>query len=119
MPKIVKKDWVSKEQDQLQSSTIRIGILLLIRDSSSEDPIHGYSLSEKLLAFTYGEIDVSNATFYAILRQLKLEGLVEQYEFPDDKRIYYRLTQAGEDACITLINAWDRSYNYVKLLNAK
>ena len=117
MPKIIVKDWIGKEIDQLQNSTIRTAILLLIRDATSDAPIHGYGLSEKLHALTYGEIDVSNATFYAVLRQLKNDGLVEQYELPNDNRKYYRLTEEGVNGCNLLLNAWNQYYNYVKLVN--
>lgn len=112
----VKKSWIQRELDQLQSSTIRVAILILIKRSDSENtgnPIHGYGLSEKLHIVTQGEIDVSNATFYSVLRQLKLENLVEQYEIDSDNRKYYRLTSDGYKACNKLLGMWEHYYNLI------
>ena len=110
------KDWIEKEIDQLKSNVTRVLILIIIRDSKNSEPIHGYGLSEKIVTLSYGNIDVTNATFYAILRQLKNDKFIEQYELPDDVRKYYKLTESGEEGLKRLLNYWDKYYDFIKTL---
>lgn len=53
--------------------------------------------------------DVQESAIYAILRGLCREGATERYEGETSggpTRKYYRITQAGEDRCATLLETW-------------
>ena len=119
MSDLQKKKFIQKEIDQLQSSANRIALLFIIRDAEQEGGIHGYGISDALATKTYGELDGSNATYYAILRQMRIDGLVEQFEIAGDVRKYYRLTSDGQEACETLWNYWHHYYELIKNIKEK
>ena len=53
--------------------------------------------------------DVQESAIYAILRQLRREGVTERYQGETSggpARKYYRLTQAGQDRRDALLKAW-------------
>ena len=117
MSEQTKKRFLDKEKDSLLASANRIALLFVIRDFESQGGIHGYGISDVLNSQTYGELDGSNAVYYAILRQMRIDGLVEQFEKPDDARKYYRLTAEGHEVCDKLWQYWNHYFNILKDLN--
>lgn len=74
-------------------------ILLALADESR----HGYAIRENVRERTEGAVELYPATLYGSIRDLAEQGLIEPLEGdedPDDdqRRRYYRLTQAGRDA---------------------
>lgn len=112
-----KKHFLDKERDSLLTSANRIALLFVIRDFENQGGIHGYGISDVLNSQTYGELDGSNAVYYAILRQMRIDNLVEQFEKPDDARKYYRLTAEGHEVCNKLWQYWNHYFNILKELN--
>ena len=111
------KHFLDKEIGSLLTSANRIALLFVIRDFENQGGIHGYGISDVLNSQTYGELDGSNAVYYAILRQMRIDGLVEQFEKPDDARKYYRLTAEGHEVCNKLWQYWNHYFNILKELN--
>ena len=117
MSEQTKKRFLEKEKDSLLTSANRVALLFVIRDSEYQGGIHGYGISDVLNTQTYGELDGSNAVYYAILRQMRLDGLVEQFEKPDDARKYYKLTAEGHEVCDKLWQYWQHYFNILKELS--
>ena len=111
-----KNRWLQKEIDQLQANTLRFALLAIIKQHEGHGGIHGYTISEVLNSRTFGELDGTNATFYSILRQLRLDGLVDQFDRPNDVRKYYRLTSDGEYVYNLLWKYWEHYYSILKSL---
>jgi DNA-binding PadR family transcriptional regulator len=112
-----KKRYIDKERESLLASANRIALLFVIRDFESQGGIHGYGISDVLNSQTFGELDGSNAVYYAILRQMRLDNLIEQFEKDDDARKYYRLTAEGHEVCDKLWQYWQHYFNILNVLN--
>lgn len=112
-PQIAK--WYEKEHEQLLNGASRL-ILLAIIDKSQKNGIHGYTIAEELEAQTRGEISKSTASFYAILRRLSDENLVEKQEgdsLRGGPRQYYRLTDLGRQVMKALYQDWQYYYQII------
>jgi DNA-binding PadR family transcriptional regulator len=73
-------------------------ILLALADGAQ----HGYAIRRSVKARTDGAVKLYPATLYGSIRELSERGYIESLEGeedPDDdqRRRYYRLTQAGRD----------------------
>lgn len=100
------RNWIDKERNQLLNSATRL-ILLAIIDKNPE--VHGYNIATELESQTRGEISKTTASFYAILRRLVKDNLVEYREGDSLKgppRKYYYLTNQGKDAMKALYQNW-------------
>lgn len=74
-------------------------ILLALADEAR----HGYAIREAVRRRTDGAVELYPATLYGSIRDLTEHGLIELLEGEDDpdddqRRQYYRLTDAGRDA---------------------
>ena len=112
-----KKRFLDKEKDSLLTSANRVALLFIIRDYEKQGGIHGYGISDVLNTQTYGELDGSNAVYYAILRQMRIDGLVEQFDKPEDARKYYRLTPEGHQVTEKLWQYWELYFTILKGLH--
>ena len=112
-----KKRFLDKEKDSLLTSANRVALLFVIRDFEDKGGIHGYGISDVLNSQTFGELDGSNAVYYASLRQMRMDGLVEQFDKPDDARKYYKLTSEGHQVCEKLYQYWELYFNILKGLH--
>ena len=63
--------------------------------SLSEQPQHGYGIMQEVLERTAGKMRLWPATLYGTLKRLMEEGLIEEAEEDDARRICYRLTKLG------------------------
>ena len=102
------RNWIDKERNQLLNSATRL-ILLAIIDKNSDSGIHGYNIATELESQTRGEISKTTASFYAILRRLVKDELIEYREGDSLKgppRKYYFLTDQGRDAMKALYQNW-------------
>ena len=74
---------------------------------------------KKLLDATEGELDASNATFYAILRRLEKDGLITSQVQPSDQgppRKHYYLTEQGNVVHKNLYLHWQRHFYFLSRL---
>jgi PadR family transcriptional regulator, regulatory protein PadR len=111
--------WMQKEVDSLKNSSLRLALLAIIRLFQDKGGIYGYKISEKLLEYTQGELDASNATFYAVLRRLEMDSLIESKLQSSDvgpPRKHYYLTSLGFQVQKSLFQHWDRHYYLLSLL---
>lgn len=74
-------------------------ILLALADEAR----HGYAIRQEVEERTDGAIRLWPATLYGSIRELSEAGFIEALEGEDDpdddqRRRYYRLTEAGRDA---------------------
>lgn len=114
-----KSNWYNKEQKQLLNGATRL-ILLAIIDRNRETGIHGYTIAEELEAQTRGEISKSTASFYAVLRRLVDEELVEIKEGESIKgppRKYYFLTEEGRQVMKALYKNWTYYFSIISEFN--
>ncbi|MHA1215567.1 MAG: PadR family transcriptional regulator [Candidatus Hodarchaeales archaeon] len=113
--------WLAREINQLSSSSTKLALLTII-SKYQEEGLYGYLIGEKLYSATAGELDGTKATFYAILRRLQKEGLVET-KLGESKigprRKYYYLTPLGERAYHALWENWKYYYNLLENLIEK
>jgi PadR family transcriptional regulator PadR len=105
--------WVDNEIKQLSKSVLRLALLSIIKKNQHEG-IHGYLIGEKLYSETEGQLDGTKATFYAILRRLEQDSLIEtkigeQKSGPPRK--YYQLSTKGERAYQALWQNWRYFYS--------
>ncbi|MHA1972903.1 MAG: PadR family transcriptional regulator [Candidatus Hodarchaeales archaeon] len=113
--------WVSREMNNLSSSSMKLALLAII-ERYQDEGLYGYLIGEKLYSTTAGELDGTKATFYAILRRLQKEELVETKMGESKigpKRKYYYLTPTGEQAYHALWENWKYYYDLLKNLIEK
>jgi PadR family transcriptional regulator PadR len=100
--------WVGKEIKSLSGSALRLALLAII-NKYQNNGIYGYLIGEELYSFTKGELDGTKATFYAILRRLEKDGLVDSelsFSSSGPARKYYRLSPKGIRAYHALWENW-------------
>ena len=110
--------WVAKEQEQLANSSLRLALLAIIKQHQDEG-IYGYLIGETLFNATGGEMDGTKATFYAILRRLQRDGLIDSNlgeSTSGPARKYYFLTPKGERAYHALWANWEYYYKLLERL---
>jgi PadR family transcriptional regulator PadR len=73
------------------------------------EPLHGYAVTEALLARTGGEVDLPTGTLYPALRRLERAGYLasEWSTVSGRKRRTYRLTSAGQKMLAAEKSEWD------------
>ena len=85
--------------DPLIGDLRRAGLLpLLVLHYSSQDPMYGNRLIERIEQLTEGALVVNPNTMYPLLRSLEERGLLAgEWEHPERRsRRFYRITPAGE-----------------------
>ena len=87
-------------------------ILLCLADGEQ----HGYGIMQEVLERTAGKMRLWPATLYGTLKRLMEEGLIEEAEEDDARRICYRLTKLGRQV---LSAESVRLRELVRLLEAK
>lgn len=70
----------------------------LILLSLADAPKHGYSISKEVSLTTHGSVRLGSGTLYRQLRQMTIDGWIQEIEHPDTDamgRRYYDLTHWG------------------------
>lgn len=73
---------------------------------------HGYALMQEIAERTEGGIRLGPGSLYWSLNRLQEEGLIEETEarpdpdHGDERRRYYRLTEAGEELLAREAESW-------------
>ena len=92
----------------LSRDTLHILVALADRDR------HGYSIMQEIAERTGGQVRLSPSTLYSAIKRLLAEGLItELAERPDpshddERRRYYRLTEAGRRAAVAEAQQLDK-----------
>ncbi len=91
-------------------------ILLALADGE----MHGYAIMQEIDRLTGGSEPVGPTTLYRSIRQMLELGLVAEIDPPadeeDERRRYYRLTQAGRKAAVA---ETERLHQLVRLARSK
>ena len=76
---------------------VRIRLKLLVLALLAIKPSHGYELSRTIEEVALGAVKAGPGSLYPLLRKLVEEGLVEEAEEADGRRVrkVYRLTEKG------------------------
>jgi DNA-binding PadR family transcriptional regulator len=87
--------------DSLPLTPLSMGILLALADGDR----HGYALMEEIERQTDGALKPGTGSLYAALQRLMEDGLIEESPgLPapeqDQRRRYYRITQAGRGVAL-------------------
>ena len=72
--------------------------------SLHDNELHGYGIIQQVSARTEGALRLSASTLYGAIKRMLRDGLIEESEErpapdqDDERRRYYRITQAGREA---------------------
>jgi DNA-binding PadR family transcriptional regulator len=88
-------------ESQAPLTAAMFNVLITLADGDK----HGYAILKEVEEQTAGEVQLSTGTLYGIIKRLLAEGLiVESRQRPaeddDQRRRYYRLTDAGRQMAV-------------------
>lgn len=78
-----------------------------------QNPMHGYSIVQKVEKMTGGEIRLSPGTMYGSLSKMEKDGLI-QFVREEEKRKIYRITELGRDILQMEVKRIERLYRNSK-----
>jgi DNA-binding PadR family transcriptional regulator len=87
------------------------------------DDLHGYAILKEVELRTEGKVKLSTGTLYGIIKRLLADGLVTElrsrpaHEQDDERRRYYRLTNAGRQVATTEAERMDEMVNAARARN--
>ena len=69
---------------------------------------YGYEISKSVTLMTNGQFELKEATLYSAFRRLEQGGLIGSYWGEGDgaRRRYYKITDAGIEACDKFSEEW-------------
>jgi len=89
----------------MRSSTLSRDTFHILVALADQDR-HGYSIMQEVKERTSGVVQLSPSTLYSAIKRLLEQGLIAEMEerpdpeHDDERRRYYRLTDAGRSAAI-------------------
>lgn len=95
----------------LETNLVRGTLTLLILQSLSQGPLHGFAVLEWIEAATQTPTFVAEGTLYPALHRLERNGLIEaEWGVSENNRRakYYSLTARGRAELRTAVDAWTR-----------
>src|SRR5271154_5192710 len=99
-----------KDTESLALTPAMFQVLLALGDEEK----HGYAILKDVEEQTNGEVRLSTGTLYAIIKRLVSEGAIKECrnrppaDEDDQRRRYYRLTQAGRDLAVAEAERMER-----------
>jgi transcriptional regulator len=94
-----------------QTDALRGSLDLLILQTLSLEPMHGWGISQRVQHTSAGVLEVNQGSLYPALQRLEKAGLVtSDWGTTDNNRRarYYRLTAAGRRALGKELESWRR-----------
>lgn len=85
----------------MQTDALRGSIDLLVLETLSLEPMHGWGISRRIQQLSSGALDVNQGSLYPALQRLEKDGLIKNAwgTTGNNRRArYYRLTRAGRRA---------------------
>lgn len=67
-------------------------ILFILR----KGPSYGYEISKQIKNMTDGKYIIKETTLYSAFTRMEKNGLIESFSGTEDRRTYYRITEAGK-----------------------
>lgn len=91
---------------------------MLILQTLSEGPNHGYRIAQTIKGRSKGVLDFKEGALYPALHALEHEGYIESYESVENGRTrrYYRLTEDGNKALREERAQWKQVTEAVRLV---
>jgi DNA-binding PadR family transcriptional regulator len=78
-------------------------------------PRHGYEIMQQVDADSDGRIKLAPGSLYGAIKQLREDGLIEEFEQSDaPRRRYYRLTSLGAEALSTELDYYQTSIDLAR-----
>lgn len=74
-----------------------------------QEPMHGYTIGQKVANMTKGEIEIAPGTMYGSLSKMEKDGLIQLARKEDNRKIY-QITQLGEEILALEIQRIQRLY---------
>jgi PadR family transcriptional regulator PadR len=93
------------------SDVLRGTLDLLILQTLTLEPMHGWGISQRIQQFSRGVLDVNQGSLYPALQRLELKGWIDsEWRTTEHNRRakYYRLTGAGRRAHGAETQNWRR-----------
>ena len=78
-----------------------------------QEPMHGYSIVQRVKRMTDNAIDISPGTMYGTLSKMEKDGLI-CFLKEEDKRKFYQITALGQDILTLEIKRIERLYRNSK-----
>ena len=78
-----------------------------------QNPMHGYSIVQKVEPMTEGEIRLSPGTMYGSLSKMEKDGLI-QFVREEEKRKIYHITELGKEVLQLEVKRIERLYRNAK-----
>ena len=78
-----------------------------------QNPMHGYSIVQKVETMTEGEILLSPGTMYGSLSKMEKDGLI-QFVREEEKRKIYHITELGKEVLQLEVKRIERLYRNAK-----
>ena len=94
-----------------QAGALRGLLDVLILETLSIAPMHGWGISQRVRRISNGVLEVSQGSLYPDFQRLENEGLIpSDWDTTDDNRRarYHRLTTAGRRAFAVELERWRR-----------
>ena len=94
-----------------QTDALRGSLDLLVLNTLSLQPMHGWGISQRVQQTSKGVLEVNQGSLYPALQRLEKEGLItSEWGTTDNNRRarYYRLTAAGRRTLGDEVESWRR-----------
>jgi len=94
-----------------QADALRGSLDLLVLNTLSLAPMHGWGISQRIQQTSKGVLEVNQGSLYPALQRLEKSGLITSgWGTTDNNRRarYYRLTAAGRRALGQELESWKR-----------
>jgi PadR family transcriptional regulator len=101
------------------SDVLRGTLDLLVLQTLTLEPMHGWGISQRIQQFSRGVLDVNQGSLYPALQRLELKGWIDaEWRTTENNRRarYYRLTAAGRRAVGAETESWRRYVTAVEAI---
>ena len=85
-------------------------ILYILRNG----PSYGYEISKSIKSMTEGKYVIKETTLYSAFTRMEKNGYVESFSGAEDRRTYYRITEAGKKFYEEKCEEWELTKEVVE-----
>jgi PadR family transcriptional regulator PadR len=90
-------------------------ILYILRNA----PSYGYEISKNIKSMTEGKYIIKETTLYSAFTRMEKNGYIEAFPGTEDRRTYYRITEAGKKFYDEKCEEWELTKEVVERFIAK
>ncbi len=90
-------------------------ILYILRNA----PSYGYEISKNIKSMTEGKYIIKETTLYSAFTRIEKNGFIEAFSGEEDRRTYYRITDAGRKFYDEKCDEWELTKEVVEKFIAK